>query len=180
MGGSKMSMVKFEVGKPFPGPYPVQEGAAMELWKSGLVVFCQFPGCTREERQAFKKSFKRYAYLEPHTETPVAVWVFMFPEPFNAIDVNFDASRVEQDLIDWYLDNTGGVKSLVTFYLLDGPILQGIKAVGLDPEAVKLFQETIKKQRYLGYSKWDFDNTLRALYSYGTDELYQMGRKFKK
>ena len=176
-----MNLVKFEVGKPFPGPYPKQEGAVMELWMSGLIVFCQFPGCTREEKQAFKKSFKRYAYYEPLTETPVAIWAFMFPPPFNSIDVNFDGSLVDTDLLDWYLDNTEGVKNLVTFYLLDGPDLLGIKAVGFDPEAVKLFQETIKRQRSAGYSRRDFENTLSEIYATKrSEDLYQMGRRFKK
>ena len=32
---------KFEAGKRFPGPVPGQEGAVMELWKSGLTVIIQ-------------------------------------------------------------------------------------------------------------------------------------------
>jgi len=37
----------FEVGKPFPVRAPCQEGAVMELWKSGLVVIIQMPGLQR-------------------------------------------------------------------------------------------------------------------------------------
>ena len=175
-----MSMVKFEVGKPFPGPYPVKEGCVMELWKSGLVVFCQFPGCSREENQAFKKSFKRYSYLDTHTQTPLAVWVFRFPPPFNEIDVNFDAKRVKPEIIEWYLDNSEGVKNLVTFFLLDGPVLKAIKGVGLEPEAVLCFQQTIRNQMDSNYTEAEFNMSLSAIYAFGTDELYQMGRKFKK
>ena len=48
-------LTKFEVGKPFPGPVPGQEGAVMELWKSGLTVIIQIPGLRPQELKAFKK-----------------------------------------------------------------------------------------------------------------------------
>jgi hypothetical protein len=175
-----MSHLKFAVNEPFPAPAPQQEGAVMELWKSGLVVLIQFPGLTADERKAFKKSFRHYAYLETDTPVPVAVWTFMFSQPLNPIDVNFDATRVNPDVIEWYLDNSEGVKNLITFYLLDGQILRGMKGVGLELDAVQRFQATIKKQLAAGYSQSDYEKYLAAAYQYGTDELYQMGVKYKK
>ncbi len=58
-----MKYETLELGKPFPGPVPTQEGAVMELQNDGLTVYIQMPGMRREEKQAFKKSFKTYAYM---------------------------------------------------------------------------------------------------------------------
>lgn len=57
---------------------------------------------------------------------------------------------------------TGRQKNMVMFYLLDGQILQGIKMVGLEPEAVRMFQNTIRKQRSLVDGAWAEDY-VRAL-----------------
>ena len=66
-------LIKYEVGEPFPGPVPPREGAIMELWVNGLNVIIQMPDLTRVERQAFKKSFKRYGSLETAGDVPVGV-----------------------------------------------------------------------------------------------------------
>ena len=123
-----MKLEKYEVGKLFPGPIPEQEG-------------------TNREIQAFKISFQRYSYFETNTPVPIAVWVFDFPKPFGQIDVNFNGKLVPPEYIkDYFTLENGQVKNLLTFFLLDGQILRGIKAFGLEPEAVKLFHTTIRKQ----------------------------------
>ena len=51
----------YEVGKQFPGAIPKQEGATMEIGTDGaLYIIIQMPGISRDERRAFKKSFKKY------------------------------------------------------------------------------------------------------------------------
>ena len=72
-------MIKYEVGKPFPGPVSSSEGAILELWDDGPVVIIQMPGLTRNECQAFKKSFKTYGYLETDTPVPIAFWISLIP-----------------------------------------------------------------------------------------------------
>jgi len=174
-----MALTKFEVGQPFSGPVPAREGPIMELWHDGLVVLIQMPGCSRDERRAFRKGFKRYAYFESSTGVPVAVWVFDFPKPHGPIDCNFNARLAPVVYLDRYMDIREGIKNAVTFYLLDGNILQGMKYVGLDHEAVKLFHETIRKQRDMVYSPEDFNRYLSGLFNFSTDELLSMGKVFR-
>ncbi len=173
-------MTIFEVDKPFPVSVPLQECAIMELWSDGLIVLIQMPGCTETEIKAFHKSFDQYSYLETLTPISIAVWVFDFPKPFGEIDVNFNARIVNPEYIAWYLDSTGGAKNLLTFYLVDGEILKGIKAFGLRPEAVTLFHNTIRKQLALDYSKADYDRYLESIFLYTTRELFELGVKFSK
>lgn len=174
-----MALTNFEVGKPFPLPVPKSEGAVMELWDDGLVVLIQMPGCSREERRAFKAGFKQYAFLESSTPVPVAVWVFDFARPHGAIDLNFNATVVAPERIKNYLDESEGVKNAVTFYLLDRTVLRGIKFAGLEPEAVRLFHATISKQLATPFNQADYNRYLAAVMEYSTDELLRMGRRFR-
>jgi len=173
-------MLTFEINKPFPGPVPQQEGCFMELWEDGLVALIQMPGLSKQEIQAFEKSFKEYSYLETTTPVPIAVWVFNFPNPHGPVDCNFNSRIVNPEYIDNYLElETGQVKNALVFYLLDQQILKGIKLVGLDPKAVNLFQETIRKQAATEYPQSDYDRYLAGAYRYSTDELFRMGKQFK-
>lgn len=172
------NLISFEVGKPFPVSVPQQEGARMELWESGLVVIIQMPGLQRDELRAFKKSFKRYSYLETNTPVPIAIWVFDFSGPYGAIDCNFNA-RIKREYVDNFLDANEGIKNLVTFYLLDGTILRAIKVVGLHTEAMELFHSTIKKQLDIEYSQADYDRYLDGVFQFSTSELFNIGKKFK-
>jgi len=175
-----MNLAVFEVGKPFPVAVPREERAFIELWKSGLVVMIQMPGLKREELKAFKRGFKRYLYLETDTPIPIACWVFDFPMPHGPIDVNFNSRIVTPEYITDFLDTARAVKNLITFYLLDGPILRAIKAVGLQPAAVQLFHATIRKQLATPYAQADYDRYLSAIFKYSTDELFRLGKIFKK
>jgi len=179
-----MALTEISVGKAFPGAVPKSEGCVLEMADDGsLACYIQMPGLNRAERQAFKKSFFRYGYLETGTTPPIAVWVWMFPPPLNPMDVNFNASIVTQKAIDRYFETENGqVKNMIMFYLLDGQILQGLKMVGLEPDAVRLFQGTIRKQRGLaeGARAEDYVRALDGVYAYSTEELFEMAVKFKK
>ncbi len=176
-----MKLEQYEVGKPFPGPIPDQEGTNMELWKGGLTVLIQMPDLTERETQAFKTSFQQYSYFESKTPVPIAVWVFDFPKPFGPIDVNFNAKIVLPEYIKSYLDlENGQVKNLLTFFLLNGKVLRGIKAFGLDPEAVQLFHATIRKQIITEYAPSDYNRHLNTIYQYSSQELFDMGKSFLK
>ena len=173
-------LTQLETGQPFPVHVPVREGATMELWESGLVVLIQMPGLTGQEKESFDKSFRRYSYLETKTSAPVAVWVFDFPRPHGAIDVNFNARTVRGEYIENYLDTTQGLKNLITFCLLNNKTLEGIKLVGLESRAVNLFHATIRKQLALSYARADYDLCLSAVFEYSTDQLFLMGYPFEK
>jgi len=176
-----MNLHTYSVGSPFPGPVPLQEGAVLEMTAGGPVMLIQAPGLTRAELQAFKKSFKRYAYWQPvDIPVPIAVWVFAFPAPLNPMDVNFDARAADRRHVDAFLEpENGRVKNAMVIHLFDGPILRANKMVGLDSAAVRLFHETIRAQLAAGYSRADYDRYLSALFSYSTAEMMAMGTAFK-
>ncbi|MCD6487044.1 MAG: hypothetical protein J7K35_06945 [Syntrophobacterales bacterium] len=141
----------------------------------------QMPALIRSEKRAFNASFKRYSYLESSTPVPIAMWIFDFPVTFGKIDCNFNARIVCPKYIDDYLAlEDGHVKNAITFYLLDGQILKGIKLVGLREEAVRLFHKTIRKQLSMEYTKAEYSRYLEAMYQYSTEELFRMGKIFKK
>jgi len=54
-------MTLFEVGKPFPGPVPIKEGAIMELWSDGLTVLIQMPDCKMFTKKK-KYEINQYVY----------------------------------------------------------------------------------------------------------------------
>jgi len=174
-----MTLTRFEVGKEFPGAVPRIEGAVMELWGDGLVVLIQMPECSHDERRAFKAGFKRYSYLEASGPVPVAVWIFDFQKPHGPIDCNFNSRIVKPELIASYLGTSSGIKNSVTFYLLDGRIIRAIKLVGLDRQAVELFHATIRKQLAMDYSDSEYGRYLASLMHYSTEELFEMGRRFR-
>ena len=136
------------------------------------------PGLRREERRAFKKGLTRYSYLESTTPVPVAYWIFNFPNPHGPVECNFNSRIVEPEYIESYLDTSEGIKNAVTFYLLDNRILRGMRLVGLDPEAVKLFHLTITKQLEREYSQQDYAKYLAGLYEFDVNELFSMGKGF--
>jgi hypothetical protein len=106
---------------------------------------------------------------------------FDFPKPHGQIDSTFNARFVERDLIDEYLDSgMDVVKNALYFFLLDGKILQGMKMVALNPEAVELFHGTIRKQLNMDYGRADYEICLGGLFTYTTKELFEMGRKFQR
>lgn len=166
-----------EVGKPFPGAHPLQQGAVMELTKSGLTVLIQYPNITQEELKAFKNSFSSYSYFEADTPIPIPIFVFPFPSPFGTIDVNLNARVVNATTISQYLSFPGNT---IYFHVIDGNILKANKLVGLDPECVKLFQETLKKQLQREYRSQDFLRYLDGIYTFSSEELFKMGKIFQK
>jgi len=105
--------------------------------------------------------------------------VFEFPFPFNPVDTSFNAKIVNPAWVGNYLDISEGVKNALDFFLLDGDTLQGIKRVGLEPEAVKLFHRTIKRQIAMDYQQVDYDIALAMLFADPTDALMKRGRMFR-
>ena len=167
----------FEVGKPFPGPVLQQEGPIMEMWGDQLSVVIQFPNLTTREKKIFDESFRQYSYLETSTPIPIAMWIFDFPKPFGAIEVNFDAHLADRESVQGYLQS---IKNSISFFLLDRNILAGIKVVGLHHEAVRLFHSTLQKQLAVEYNQAEYIKYLTALYNYSPYELFQMGKQFQK
>ena len=174
-------LIKFEVGKIFPGPVPAQEGAQMELRHDTLTVLFQMPGLSRDQLKAFHKGFKQYSYLESDTPIPVALWIFDFPDPSGPIMTNFNARLARRKWIDSYLDvsDDGAINNAIQFFLLDGQILKAMELVELDHAAVELFHGTIRKQLAMDYNQSDFNRCLAGLHNYDVYDLFSMGKVFK-
>lgn len=174
--------IRFQVGKPFPMQISQREGIHLELWQDGLILAVQFPGLTWREQQAFETSFCRYSYWESQTDVPIAVWVFDFPHPFGQIDCTFNARIVQQRKLG-YVENflaleEGQRKNAMTIFLLDGQMLVRMKLVGLQQEAVRMFHQTIQTQIEISYTQAAFDRSLRQVYQYSTERLFEMGKMF--
>ena len=150
----------------------------MELWDDTLNILIQMPGLTDDELRAFEKGFKENSYLESETPAPIAVWIFNFSNPHGPVECNFNARIVRPEHIESYLDTSAEVKNAVQFFLLDGQLLKGMRIVGIDPEAVKLFHQTISRQLETEYSQLDFDRYLSGLNEFNVDELFSMGKVF--
>ncbi len=174
-------LIKFEVGKIFPGPVPAQEDVQMELRHDTLTVLIQMPGLSRDRLKAFHKGFKQYSYLESDTPIPVALWIFDFPDPSGPIVTNFHAKLARRKWIDSYLDvgDDGAIKNAIQFLLMDGQILKAMELVELDHAAVELFHGTIRNQLAMDYNRSGFDRCLTGLHNYDMSDLFSMGKVFK-
>ena len=170
----------FEVGKSIP--IKVQDGAEggqLELVYD-LMFLLHFPNLRRIEKRIFEKGFKRYGYLELGGSVPLAIWIFDYPKPFGATEGVFNARLVPDDMMEEYLDTSDGVNNKLSSILLDGQIIKGLKVSGLNPRAVEMFHETIRKQLATSYSETDFMERLNVLYrTYDTYELLKMAHIFK-
>ena len=174
-----IQMTSLEVGRPFPFPVPNNEGAVMGLWEIGPVVLIQKFGVRAEDEAAFKKGFEFYSYLESRTSLPVATWIFEFPEPLGLIDTAFNVKIAHGKWLTSYLDTkVGGVMNALYLFLLEEKILRGTKIVGLDTEAVNLFQGTVRKQLQMNYTQEEFNKTLVTLFQVSRRELFEMGKIF--
>lgn len=166
-----------ELDKPFPGPIP-QEGISFELWERPTVI-AQYPNLRQSEIDIFNRGFKQYSYFESSTPVPIALWTFDFPKPLGMMEGNFNARVADPEQIENYLDTSEGISNAIHFFLLDGPIVKGMKISGLNPEAVKLFHATIRKQLSMDYTEAEFVKYLRALFQFSCDELFSMGKTFR-
>lgn len=172
-------MQSFVVGKPFPGPVPQKEGSVMEIWEGGPVVLIQYPGLKTAEVKAFKKGFKRYGYLESKTSVPIACWVFEFAPQFGMIEAVVNARIIPRNLLDDLFNKDEGIKNAVQFFLLDGPILKAMKLSGIQPNAMRLFHATLKKQLSMEYTPSEYDASLAQLFQSPTDDLFEKSTIFR-
>ncbi len=173
-----------EVGKPFPGPYPDQEGAVLELKPRGPVIFIQLPGCIRDERRAFKDGLRRYGYLEHMVgEVPLALFALEF-KGLGAMGMSFDARLVQEKfpaILHAYLNHPEGVPNAWHLILLDDAMVQAQKLLGVNPKLTDRFISTIVKQLAAPYTREDFEKALRDFYLLYTDEdIFKYGAAFKQ
>lgn len=163
----------YEVGKPFPGPVPLNDGVHFEIGPDGdMVLLVQFKKPNQTELASLKEGFKSYAYYETGP-LPLACWVFKFPAPVSYVDAPFYAGLYTDARVQKMLDTNGNA---LTVYVLDGPIIQSMRYVGLHPEAMTAFRETIEKQSPV--SREEYNAAVDDLYKITSKEIYDRGLIF--
>lgn len=168
-------MHKIELGKPYPGPVPQQDGATIEIGPGGdLVLLIQLRDPSPAEATALKAGFSSYAiYQAPHG---LACWVFKFPAPLSYLDAPIHAGLYSDDrcgkLIktDW---------NMLQVYVLDGDIVTLIRVSGLDPAAAKYFSDIVADQQQRGVDKITYNASVNRLFSIKPSEIFERGKKWK-
>lgn len=171
-------MIIYEVGKQFLGPVPPQDGANFEFGPDGnMVLIIQFRNPTEGERAALKDGFKRYSYGEydDPLKTSLACWVFQFPAPVRYIDAPFHAGLYQDDRGKKFLDDGGNALSL---YVLDGDILTVLRYCGLQPAAMDLFRDTVRRQISRRITREQYNSAVDYLYRNTSEDIFIKGHYF--
>lgn len=167
-------MQVYEVGKPFPGPVPQNDGCHFEIGPDGdMVLLIQFRRPSGPELEALKAGFKSYSYYE-HSSS-LACWVFKYPAPVSYMDAPFHAGLYADQRIQKMIDDKGNA---LTVYVLDGEIIQSIRYVGLHPKAVEAFRTTIAMQLQSQMSRVTYNVAVDDLYQLTSREIYDRGLIF--
>lgn len=171
-------MVEYRVGEPFPGTFPTEAGTTLELRDQGLVLLIQCPEVRKEEIAAFRRPVRKYWLVEGDDNVPLAYWVFLFSHPLNEMECNFDSKLCNKELLEKWMSGTGGMTNVLTVYLLDGPLLKGVKTISLHADSVSMFNDIIQDQIAASYTDRDIKLYLQALMQFNAEGLKSMGRMF--
>jgi hypothetical protein len=68
-------------------------------------------------------------------------------------------------------------QNLLQVIILDGPIVQGLRAIGLQWEAMQMFRDIVRDQ-LISISRGEYDAAVDALYALQSKEIYQRGKIF--
>lgn len=170
-------MRQIEVGKPFTGPVPPNDGAILEIGPDGdLILLIQFRQPKELEMKALQADFERYSYYETAGVVTLASWVFKFSAPVGYIDAPFHAGLYKDNRAQKFIENQG---NLLQVYVLDGEIVRIIRAVGLQHAAVVEFRETIKRQIVEAVTQERYNQAVDSLYRLSPEEIYQKGKIYR-
>lgn len=179
-------MIELKVGQVAPFPVPDRAGCLMEIGfpAKGLNVLAQYPHMTRKELQIFNEPMVAYSFYESETVIPIAYWVFRFSQDL-FLEATFDAGLTLNNpdyhhaLKNYQEASDEGVNNHIVFIILDHKVIKALRVMGLHPEAVQLFHQTIKKQLDQDYSHHDFVLTMKQLEGALTpEEMFSLGTKF--
>ena len=166
-------MQKIELGKPFPGGYPKTEGAAFEVGPDGdMNLLIQHPNPSNAEAQALTAGFTRYSFFES-SRSNLACWVWKFPAPVGYLDTPFHSGLYPDERCIRMAD---GNHNMLMVYVLDGPIVKGIRMVGLNHNAAAIFHATIKKQQNI--STQEYNAAVDWLQRMEPKQIYEAGKQF--
>ena len=181
------NFTKIAIGEPFPGSIPEKSDQVfLEIWPDSiLTLIIRYDNLKESEIKAFDHRIKYYGYLEKIVDgIPLFLFIFNFPDPFGSIECSFNA----RTLIDHYPEyltkyltpnEDGGLKNALYIFLLDKNILTRIRGIGLMPESIKLFHQTLKKQIETQYTREQFATAMSKLFRYDPIQLFNDSSIFK-
>jgi hypothetical protein len=156
-----------EVGKPYTGPVPQQDGLVFEIGPDGdMQLLIQFRNPDAQEKEALLAGFRQYSLYRHPGVLPIACWVFKFAAPVMYMDAPFYAKLYTDGRAEKFLDKD---QNMLMVTILDGPIVQGLRVVGLHPKVMELFKEFVKKQLTTHNHE---QQALSYLYNVAIDEMY--------
>lgn len=165
-------MEKIEIGQPFPGPVPPQEGAHLELTPGGLTMLAQTPGLRAAEVRAFDAGARQVCILEAGTAAvPICLVIVDWTKPLGPMDMSFDARRVPGEVLAPWLDTSEGAKNALQVVLLDRQTVYGLKVMGLPLPLVEAMHAIIRRQLAADYTTAEHDHELGRVYQHSTAQF---------
>jgi hypothetical protein len=139
-----------------------------------MQMIIQFQKPDGDEKRALAAGFDRYSLYRHAGDIILACWVFKFPAPVSYIDAPFYAGLYQDDRVRKFLATE---QNLLQVIILDGPIVQGLRAIGLQWEAMQMFRDIVRDQ-LISISRGEYDAAVDALYALQSKEIYQRGKIF--
>lgn len=166
----------YEVGKPYPGAIPRNEGPHFEIGPDGdMQLIVQFPKPDAAEKKALSEGFRQYSLYRHEGPVILACWVFKFPAPVSYVDAPFFAGLYTDGRIEKFKENSDWNALNVT--ILDGDIIQSMRVVGLQPEAMTLFRNVVAEQPPPP-SPYLYNVAVDSLFKMNSKEIFQRGKIF--
>ena len=168
---------RYQVGQPFPGPVPQQDGARLHMAESGdvsMIVQCRKPNIA--EYLSLDAGFSSYSYFEAAGPVTLGSWVFKFPAPLSYFDAVFHAGLYPDDRAERFLEMEWNA---LLVFILDGQTIRFIRTCGLRFDAVDLFKDTIRRQLKENVTRASYDSAVERLFRMNPKQIYSYGKIFK-
>lgn len=170
-------MYKIEVGQPYPGVTPQQEGTVLELGPDGdLVLMVRMDQPSANEATALKAGFERYSLFEIFGSPSLAAFVFKFPAPVGYVEAPFHAGLYPDGRASKYLEIKG---DMLQVYVLDGNIVTVARIVGLQHDSAARLREIIRRQLTEDVTMASYNAAVDRLYRMTSEQIYRAGHQYR-
>lgn len=164
-------VMKFEVGKAYPGEVIPANAAAFEIRDAGqLVLRIRIDEQTPEESKALNAGFRECSLYD--SPSGVAAFIFKFVPPINCIRVPFFIVQEEDNRIE--LTDS----DLIHLVILDGSIITSVKTICLQHEFAEHLQKVVDRQALLPLLDELYEMAMEQLYQKKPEELFAAGTSY--
>jgi hypothetical protein len=164
-------VIKFEVGKPYPGEVIPANAAAFEIRGAGqLVLRIRIDEQTSEEAKALQNGFRQCSLYD--SPSGVAAFIFKFAHPINCIRVPFFIVPEEDHRIE--LTDS----DLIHLVILDGTLITAVKTICLQHEFADHLQKVVDRQALIPLLDEVYEMAMEQLYQKKPDELFAAGTPY--